>query len=353
MKLSRIHVLFAMTMIVAATTAGAQAPAARPGGADADYGVTSKADLNLPPSFPADILRMKEGRPVPMRGVYIFKFDASGALVVADNPQGARFESLPMTAIKQMTFELPEDMTEALAAYRDGDYSRALPLLEKAVARYQALRELDGSMVPKAEILLLDCQRRTKAFPKLRDMLAVVKPERYDAWGKEYLRVFPAWDAYAAKDWKRIELISRDLDTLSPGTPAAELAFLRAEALNKLDQKDEALVEYHRAMAMDFTRSRDLMGDAAIAALEIYNTKAEVKDYFERAGTPDYNPDAAYVIPAKEAAFLANMLRTLKPGGRILPTSLGRFIQAYDNFAKEKKPDAAADDAPAPATPGK
>jgi hypothetical protein len=193
-------------------------------------------------------------------------------------------------------------------------------------------------MVEQAEIYRLDCFRRTRKTKELRDALAVAKPENYGDLGKEYLLVWSAWDAYAAKDWKRIEIISKDIDALPPGTPAAELAFLRAEALKQLDKKAEALAEYHRAMAMDFTRSRDVFGDAAIAALELYNELPATKDFFERYGSPDYNPEAAYVIPTKEAALLAHLVRTLKPGGRALPTALSRYTKVFDDLQKEKKP---------------
>ena len=307
-------------------------------GADASEAAAhaNKVNLDLPPAFQANIQRDKDGRTQVLPNVFIFKIDA-GKLVFADNPQGARFEALDMNAIKFMSLELPVDMQEAFASYDNGKYAEALPQLQSVVKRYQPLRSLKGSNVERAEILMIDCLRRTKKTAELKDALAVAKPENYGTWGKEYLVAFAAWDGYAAKDWKRIEALTRDIDTVPPGTPAAELAFLRAESLKNLERKEDALAEYHRAMAMDFTRSRDIFGDAAIQALEIYNTLPPIKDFFDRYGSPDYNPEAAYVVTAKEAALVAHLVRVLKPAGRVLPTALTKFTKAYDDLNKESK----------------
>ncbi|MFM7180611.1 MAG: hypothetical protein ACKO2G_03985 [Verrucomicrobiales bacterium] len=280
----------------------------------------------------------------------------AGRIIFANNAEGARFEALEPATIKFMALDLPGDLQQALDSYHRGDYTAALPQLEKAIARYTPLRAVPGSPVARAEIYRLDCLRRTKKFDVLRDALTTAKPENYDDFGKGYLMVLPAWDARSTRDWRRIEVLTRDLDNVAAGTTAAELAFLRGEALAKLDRKPEALAEYHRAMIMDFTRSRELFGDAALAALEVYNEDPQVKDYFERFGSPDFNPEAGYVIPTKAAASLAWMVSTLKPGGRTLSSSHQKFLEAYENFQKSEskgggdKP-ADAPEADAPATP--
>lgn len=300
---------------------------------DDPYADASKVDVNLPPSFQANIHREKDGKVIPLNGVFLFKVDA-GRIVAADNPQGARFENIEPATIKFMSLELPEDLSLAMKAYENGDYTAALDLLDKAVTRYAPLRAIPGSPVARAEIYRLDCLRRTKKFDQLRDALTIAKPENYDDFGKSYLAVLPAWDAYSTRDWRRIETLTRNIDSIPAGTPAAEMAYLRAEALSKLDRKPEALAEYHRSMIMDYTRSRDIFGDAALAALNIYNEDPLVKQYFERFGGPDFNPEAAYVIPVKAAASLAWMVDSLKPGGRTLASSHKKFLEAYENFRK-------------------
>jgi tetratricopeptide (TPR) repeat protein len=345
--------LFLATVSVSPAQRAAQNP-----DDDSDpHAAESAVNLNLPPSFQASILREKDGRTIPLNGVFLFKVDA-GRIIFADNAQGARFEALEPATIKFMSLDLPGDLTLALQKYEDGDYPAALPLLEKAITRYAALRALPGSPVARAEIYRLDSLRRTKKFDALREALAIAKPENYDDFGKAYLMVLPAWDAYSTRDWKRIEVLTRDIDSVAAGTPAAELAFLRGEALARLDRKPEALAEYHRAMIMDFTRSRELFGDAALAALNVYNDDPQVNDFFERFGGPDYNPDASYVVPAKAAASLAWMVSTLKPGGRTLAASHQKFLEAYENFQKaESKDDAGKSEegatkaAPAAASP--
>ena len=348
---------FSLLLFLAAAAAlPAQRPAAAPE-PDDPHAEESGVNLNLPPSFQASILREKDGRTVPLNGVFLFKIDPSGRILFADNAQGARFEALEPSTIKFMALEFPADLERALARYHEGDHVAALPMLEKAIARYSALRELPGSPIARAEVYRLDCLRRTKKFDVLREALNLAKPENYDDFGKEYLMVLPAWDAYSTRDWNRIEILTRDLDKVAPGTPAAELAFLRGEALARLDRKQEALTEYHRAMMMDFTRSREIFGDAALAALNVYNDDPLVKDYFERFGSPDFNPEAAYVIPTKAAASLAWMVTTLKPGGRVLGSTHKKFLDAYENFQKDaakgdKKTEAApAAEAPAEAAP--
>lgn len=307
-----------------------------PNSSEDPYAEASKVNVNLPASFKADILREKDGKKQLMKGVFLFKTDA-GRIVYADNPQGARFDFIEPATIKSMALEFTDDINLAMQAYHDGNEAEALPLLEKAVTRYQTLRSITGSPVARMEIMRLDCLRKTKKFDLLRDALVVAKPEAYDEIGKDYLLVLPAWDAHSTKDWNRIEALSRNIDTMAPGTPAAELAFLRGEALRRLDRKPEALAEYHRAMTMDFTRSREIFGDAALGALAIYDEDPLVKEYFTRFGSEDYNPEGAYVIPAKEAAYLAHLIRTLKPGDRSLATSQQKFVEAWDNFQKENQ----------------
>lgn len=338
--------IFTLSLLLAITPTLPAQRAAQPAADDEDpHAAESAVNLNLPPSFQANILREKEGRTIPLNGVFLFKMDA-GRIIFADNAQGARFEALEPATIKFMALELPGDLVNAMNAYESGDYAAALPQLEKAIARYAALRAIPGSPIARAEIYRLDSLRRTKKFDVLREALAIAKPENYDDFGKAYLMVLPAWDAHSTRDWRRIEALTRDLDSVAAGTPAAELAFLRGEALARLDRKPEALAEYHRAMIMDFTRSRELFGDAALAALNVYSEDPLVRDYFERFGSPDYNPEAAYVIPTKAAASLAWMVSTLKPGGRVLASSHKKFLDAYENFQKaegdgDKKTEAA------------
>lgn len=348
-----------VALFLAAAPAIFAQPAAN---SDDPYADASKVDVTLPPSFQANIHREKDGKVIPLNGIFLFKMEA-GRIVAADNPQGARFENIEPATIKFMALELPEDMALAMQSYENGDYAAALPLLEKALTRYAALRDIPGSPVARAEIYRLDCLRRAKKFDQLRDALTVAKPENYDEFGKAYLAVLPAWDAYSTRDWRRIETLTRNIDSIPAGTPAAEMAFLRAEALAKLDRKPEALAEYHRAMIMDYTRSRDILGDAALAALNIYNDDPLVKQYFERFGGPDFNPEASYVIPTKAAASLAWLVTSLKPGGRTLNSSHKKFLEAYENFKKAaadqdkdksaESPAAAAPAAgePAPAAP--
>jgi hypothetical protein len=341
--------IFPLCLLLASLSLLPAQRAAQPPADDEDpHAAESAVNLNLPPSFQANILREKDGKTIPLNGVFLFKMDA-GRIIFADNAQGARFEALEPATIKFMALDFPRDLTQAMAAYESGDYAAALPQLEKAIARYAALRAIPGSPIARAEIYRLDSLRRTKNFDALREALAIAKPENYDDYGKAYLMVLPAWDAYSTRDWRRIEALTRDLDSVAAGTPAAELAFLRGEALARLDRKPEALAEYHRAMIMDFTRSRELFGDAALAALNIYNEDPLVRDYFERFGSPDYNPEAAYVIPTKAAASLAWMVSTLKPGGRALGSSHKKFLDAYENFQKdEEKGDAKkSEDSPA------
>ena len=329
----------------------AQRAAAAPADDEDPHAAESAVNLNLPPSFQANILREKDGRTVPLRGVFIFKMDA-GRIIFADNAQGARFEALEPATIKFMALDFPQDLVSAMTAYESGDYAAALPQLEKVVARYAPLRALPGSPVARAEIYRLDSLRRTKKYDVLRELLTVAKPENYDDFGKAYLMVLPAWDAYSTRDWRRIEALTRDLDSVEAGTPAAELAFLRGEALARLDRKPEALAEYHRAMIMDFTRSRELFGDAALAALNIYSEDPLVRDYFERFGSPDYNPEGAYVIPTKAAASLAWMISTLKPGGRTLGSTHKKFLDAYENFQKAEEKDGSKKKEDSPAEAG-
>ncbi len=310
------------------------------------YAEASKVNVNLPASFKADIIREKDGKKQLMRGVFLFKTDA-GRFVYADNPQGARFDFIEPATIKFMSLEFTDDINLAMQAYEDGNPAEALPLLEKAVTRYQALRAIDGSPVPRMEIMRMDSLRKTKKFDLLRDALVVAKPDAYDAIGKDYLLTLPAWDAHSTKDWNRIEALSRNIDNMAPGIPAAEFAYLRGEALRRLDRKPEALAEYHRAMSMDFTRSRAIFGDAALGALAIYEEDPLVKEYFSRFGSEDYNPEGAYVIPAKEAAYLAHLVRTLKPGDRALATNQQKFLDAWDNFEKAKAAGGGADNSKA------
>ena len=312
----------------------AQAAQPRPGTED-PYADSSGVNLNLPAAFGATILRETEGKVLPLNNIFIFKMEA-GKLVYADNPQGARFAYIEPATIKFMSLELPGDLVDAIETYEKGKYAEALPMLDKVIVRYQPLRGVATSPVGQAEIMRLDCLRRTKKVQELKDALAVAKPEAYGDTGKDYLVALAAWDGYAAKDWKRIEALSRDIDSMAAGTPAAELAFLRAEALKRLDRKPEALIEYHRAMTMDFSRSRDIFADAALAALDIYNDMGLVKEYFENVAGPAYNPEAAYVIPTKEAALLAHLVQTIKPAGKALPANYNKFIDAWTGFEKER-----------------
>lgn len=322
--------------------ARAQAPAPKPQGNEDPYAASSGVNLNLPPAFGANVLRETEGKVLPLNNIFIFKVDA-GRLVYADNPQGSRFAYLEPATIKFLALEFPGDLTEAIETYESGKFAEALPLLEKAITRYQALRGVVTSPVAGAEIMRLDCLRRLKMIPQLKDALAIAKPEAYDDNGKDYLITLAAWDAHAAKDWKRLEALSRDIDAMAAGTPAAELAFLRGEALSRLDRKADALIEYHRALTMDFSRSRAVFADAALAALDIYNDLPLVKEYFEMVGGPAFNPEAAYVIPAKEAALLAHLVQILKPAGKTLPANYNKFIDAWNAFEKDSgKSDAAA-----------
>lgn len=336
---------FSLTLL-AAMMAASMLPVAAQEAGEEDLTPQSGRPEGLPPSIRSIIYREKQGGRMEMlRGVYLFRVEEGGRIVYTNNAQGINPEILDPATIKSMVLEIPEEIRNAFDAYQRGDYKAALPMLNRVVADYEPMRNLEGAPIKRAEILRLDCLRRNKEWEQLGDALTIAKPEEYDAWGQNMLEALTVWDGYPGRDWKRIEVLTRDIDTVPAGEAAAQMAFLRGEALRRLEKPQEALAEYHRAMTMDFTRSRDIMGDAALAALEIYSKDRMVRDFFERWGGPDYNEEAGYVLRTKEAAWLAHLLRETKPGGRSLPSKFSRFAEAYDNLqGTEKKKDDGGDE---------
>lgn len=296
-----------------------------------------------PPSVRA-IVRAEIGGEVQLlRGIFMFKVEDE-EIIYADNPESFNASRLPVAAIQSVAVELPEDIENALSAYRGRDFDAALPLLNRVVRRYQPLRDLDFLPIRMAEIYRFDCMRRVGEFDQLRDELAILDRDEFTSSEQAVLSVFPAWEAHAAEDWPRVRVITREPDSVPPGPAAAEMAFLRGEALRHLAPREgseraemlnDALAEYHRAMTMDYTFSRDLLGDAAIAALRIYDGDERVNEHFQRWGTPDFSDNAGYNIPAREAAWLAYMLETMDLGGRELPEDLQRFSGLFARFTDD------------------
>jgi hypothetical protein len=342
MKRSTLIPLVIAFGLAAALPAAAPAQQAR-GGAPAgqDDEEMQKAQpgrIELPASFRTIIYRDKEGRTEQLRGVFIFKVE-NGRYVIADNAQGARFTFLEPATIKNIALETPEEIQLALDTWIKGNHAAALPMLERLVTRYKDLRDLPGAHIRRLEILHLDSLRRTGNFDKLRDALAIIKPEDYSPWGQDMIYALKAWEAHSKRDWRRLEILTRDLDKVAPGEPAAQLAFTRAVALHRLDRPDEALAEYHRAMTIDYTRSRELMAESLLGALEIYNADPQIREFFQRYGSEDYNPEAGYVLRAKEAGWLARLMTDLKPAGRELPAAFSKFLEVYQNLTGEQQND--------------
>lgn len=315
-----------------------------------------------PPSVRALVWTTTPRGPERLAGIFLFKLE-NGVIQYAENPEGFNPKTLQLENITHVAVDLPEDIKDAIDTYEKGNYRAAVTRLENMVKRYKSLRGFDFVPVRRMEIMWLDSLRRVGNFDRLRDELELLKKEQFSPSERHMLQVFPAWEAHNARSWPRLETITRNLDTLPPGTAAAEMAFLRGEALRRLATRDgsdraamlgDALAEYHRAMSMDFTYSRDLMGDAILAALEIYNADERVAEYFRRWGTPDYSEDGGYNIPVKEAAWLANLLATLEPGGRKLPENSRRFLEVYQRLRggiEEDTRKANADEATATPTP--
>ncbi len=330
--------IFATTCLLALAGAGNVAAQSAPSGDE-----EMERGIQAPPSVRAIIRAEVDGSVQTLLGIFLFKVE-DGEIIYADNPESFNAERLPVAAIQNVAVELPEVIENALSAYRARQFDDALPLLNRVVRRYEPLRDLDFLPIRQAEIYRFDCMRRMGEFDQLRDELAVLEREEFTSSEQAVLSVFPAWEAHAAEDWPRVRVITRDPDSVPPGPAAAEMAFLRGEALRHLAEREgseraemlnDALAEYHRAMTMDYTFSRDLVGDAAIAALRIYDADERVAEYFRRWGTPDFSETAGYVIPVREAAWLAYMIETMDLDGRELPEDLQRFSGLFARFADD------------------
>jgi len=312
-----------------------------------------------PPSVRVALWATTPRGPERLAGIFIFKYE-NGVLQYADNPEGYNPKTLSFEIVNHIAVDLPEDIKDALDMYQQGRFPAAATRLENAIKRYKLLRNLEFLPIRRMEIMWLDSLRRTGDFDKLREQLDLVKIEEHPEGDQAMIQALAGWEAHARRGWPRLETLTRNLDSIPPGTAAAELAFLRGEALRRLSTNDnsdreamlsDALAEYHRAMAMDFTFSRDLMGDAALAALEIYNEDHRVEEYFRRFGTPDYSEEAGYNIPVREAAWLAYLLDSLQPGGRKLPNNSTRLLEVYQRMLgdiRKETIEALRNEAPAP-----
>lgn len=330
--------IFATTCLLALSGAGNVAAQSTPSGDE-----EMERGIQAPPSVRAIIRAEVDGKVETLRGVFLFTVE-DGEIIYADNPESFNPARLPVAAIQNVAVQLPEVIENALSAYRARQFDDALPLLNRVVRRYSRLRELDFLPIRQAEIFRFDCMRRMGQFEQLRDELAILDRDEFTDSEQAVLSVFPAWEAHAAEDWPRVRVITREPDAVPPGPAAAEMAFLRGEALrhlaeregsNRAEMLNDALAEYHRAMTMDYTFSRDLVGDAAIAALRIYDGDERVAEYFRRWGTPDFSDTAGYIIPVREAAWLSHMLETMDLDGRELPEDLQRFSGLFARFADD------------------
>jgi len=300
------------------------------------------------PFYLEAVIRYTEGGSAEkMERTYV-KDEKDGVITYYRGPNGGTPYTIPVADVVAIGYYADAELDDARAAFEMRKFKVAANDFGPLMERYAPYKGMPLSPYPeiayKRVFSLQECGEYDQAMKEWSEL----DKNLLSPYQRGMISTVPAWVAFKQKEWDRLVTICeglRQTEKLLPLGAQVRVSYLLGQGYNRGSKKDSklALFEFYRAMTLDAAESEEIVYDAAIEALKIYERDEQVKEYFLLEGRPEFNPNAGYTIPTRAAAWVAKMVESQRPAGKSLPADYKRFLDVYDAYAAEP----AAGEAPA------
>ncbi len=253
----------------------------------------------------------------------------------------------------------PKEYTKALNLYKSRQYKEALAKFDEVIEANSMTYLLPDNYATLAEFYQIESCRRLLDIKGMKERMAKFEAAPLTRQTQiAQLELFPLWEATLNKDWARLDgLCQQWAKRKLPVSHRAQVEFCHGQALEGLKQLKPALNAYARAMTADFTVSHEIVKQAALNSLALYETVEGIQHEMDHWGKPTANTNSAAYQFLGEAYGLASVYgKANLGGGTPLPAEYKKFLKfqpphlakaAKDAAAKKESTKAQAKPAPA------
>lgn len=264
-------------------------------------------------------------------------------------PESVDLKRLPRAKIDTIYFFEPESFSGAMTSFLNRDYKGAQEQFTGIREAFKKLEEIPGNFSSLAGFYEMECARKLGDYETLETLRGNFLPEKLirEDHRNQY-ELYAMYKAIQGKSWTRLrrladELLERDTDWTN--SHLAQIYLGKGMALEGEKKTKSALNALNLAFTADFTASEEVVKEAVLACLRIYEADESVKLAKELFGTPDERPGSDGHQLLMEAASLARLWESALGGGEPLPKEYQNFlkykptVEAAVVSSKEEKPE--------------
>ncbi|QQL44206.1 hypothetical protein [Sulfuriroseicoccus oceanibius] len=310
--------------------------------------VTAVAQTEDEPFYLEAVIRFTEGGSAEKVERTYVRDEKGGTITYFRGPNGGTPYTIEVDNVVGVGYYPDGELNDARDAFEMRKFRVAAKAFAPLVKRYEPYKGMPMSPYTEIAYKHVFSLQESGQYDEAMTAWSELDKSLLSDYQKGMISTVPAWVAFQKKEWDRLVTVCEGLketEKMLPLGADVRISYLLGYGYNRGSKKDakRALFEFHRAMTLDAAESEEIVYDAAIEALKIYERDEQVKEYFLLEGRPEFNPNAGYTIPARSAAWIAKMVDSQKPAGKSLPADYLRFLDVYKSFAAEPTEEAAAD----------
>ncbi len=258
--------------------------------------------------------------------VYINAASDKG-LAYLETPSSTSPVQIARSKVDSIFFYRPSTFHNGLEAYNDGKFSVAAAAFEECKKTYDKIKKLPQNYGTLAAFYELECARRERRFDDLDKLLNAFRP---DALVNEnqlaQLQIYPFWQAYAKKDWKRLnKMITQWGDKKLPGYQRAQVAFCYGMALKETGEVQAAKDQFNKVLVLSEYKEMELVIDAGEQLIELTLSDQKIQDCLASQGKSDADTTSFAYLKLLEAASIARFWDTCE-SGKAFPSKYKKLL---------------------------
>jgi len=270
--------------------------------------------------------------------VYIQTASDKGLAYLA-NPKSTSPEQIARNKVTSIFFYRPSEFQNGLEAFNSGKFGVAKAAFQECKKKYAKLAKLPQNYSVRAAFYEMECVRREQNYAELGKLLDEFRPD--NLVNENYLtqlQIYPFWEAYNKKAWKRILQMSTTWkEKKLPGYQKAQISFCYGMALKETGNTQDALLEFNKAIALSEFKEVELVLTAGEQVMEIHLADPLVSKCLATHKTPEPDMKTREYLRLLEAHSIAKYWEK-SSASRPLPTKFKKLLDVKQPELEKVEP---------------
>lgn len=253
------------------------------------------------------------------------------------NPNSTKPEAVSRKDVKSIFFYRPSEFQNGLEAFNSSKFGVAKAAFAECKKKYSKLNKLPQNYSVRAAYYEMESVRREQNYAELGKLLNSFRPD--SLVNENYLtqlQIYPYWEAYDMKAWKRILQMYGAWDKKKlPGYQKAQISYCYGMALMETGNKPDALLEFNKTIALSEYKELELVLKAGGRIMDIMLEDKALLDCLATHKTAKADMSSRAYLRLLEAHSIAKFWDE-STAASSLPVKYKKLLQVKKPMPKEE-----------------